>query len=177
MRYSIFYLIKGNAKRYRNNLVKQVGPRFNENYVFDSKLPAHITLKAPFQIRKIEKIENILKDLTKKYNKQNIEISGFGNLKKFVVFLRFKFSKSALKIQKELIKKIKEIREIRAQQYDKKWSPHATISYCNTKTSFNNIWNYLERLNKPYFKLRFDNITIMKKSGKHWKIYRKFNLK
>jgi len=177
MKYSIFYLIKGNAKKYRDNLVNIVGQRFAENYVINSKLPAHITLKAPFETKNIKLIENILKDLTKRHKKQNIEIKGFGNFKKFVVFLIFKFSISALKIQEELIKKFRETKGINIKQYDKKWNPHATISYCNTKKNFNNIWNYLNRLDKPHFKLKFDNITIMKKTGKNWKIHKKFILK
>ena len=177
MKYSIFYLIKGNAEKYRDNLVKIVGPRFAENYVVNSKLPAHITLKTPFEIKNIKLIENTLKDLTKRHRKQNIEIRGFGNFRRFVVFLIFRFSKPALKIREELIKRFKEIKGTSIRQYDKKWNPHATISYCNTKKSFNNIWNYLKKLDKPYFKLKFDNITIMKKTGRYWKIHKKFMLK
>lgn len=177
MKYAIFYLLKGEAKKYRDKLVREVGPRFGERYVLDSKLPAHVTLKTPFITKDIIKIENLLREFSKKHKSQEIEITGFGNFNEFVTFLKFNFPEPAKKIQKELIKELTGIKEVNIKKHDKIWHPHATISYGNTEKSFKNIWNYLGKLDKPYFKLKFDNLTIMKKQGKYWKIYREFKLK
>jgi len=75
-----------------------------------------------------------------------------------------------------MINDIKKIKGIEINKFDKKWNPHSTISYGNTKESFDGIWNYLKKLDKPKFELMFDNITIMKKSGKYWRVYKEFKL-
>jgi len=176
-KYSIFYLLKGNAKNYRNKLVKEVGPTFGERYVFDSKLPAHITLKVPFETNDIKNIEENLKEFVKNHKESKIKIIEFGHFRRFVAFLKFEFSKNALSIQKDLINSLNKIKDISISKTDKQWHPHATISYGNTKKSFNGIWEHLKKLKRPYFEIMFDNITIMKKSGKYWKIHKKFKLK
>lgn len=177
MKYSIFYLMKGNAKDYRDKLVKEVGPRFGENYILDSKLPAHITLKAPFNLDNIQELENILANFVKERKKEEIEIIGFDNFKRFVVFLKFNFPKPALKIQSDLINELKKIKNMDIEEHDKKWHPHATITYINTENNFNNIRDYLQKLDKLYFKIYFDNITLMKKIGKYWRVYKEFKIK
>ena len=177
MKYSIFYLIKGNAKKYQQKLVRIVGPKFKEKYVRDSKLPAHITLKAPFDTKNIKEVERIIRGFVKKQKPSKIKIIGFGHFRRFVAFLKFNFSKSALNTQKQLIKELDKIKNIRIHEHDKKWHPHATISYGNTKKSFNGIWNYLKGLNKPRFELMFDNITIMKRGRRYWKVYKGFKIK
>lgn len=177
MKYSIFYIMKGKAGRYNKKLVKEVGPKFGENYMIENPLPPHITLKYPFGTKNIKKVEGVLSDFVKKYKPSKIKMIGFGHFQRFVIFLKFELSKSAIKTQRELIKELGKIKNVRIQEHDKKWHPHATISYGNTKKSFNEIWNYLKKLNKPKFELMFDNITIMKKSGKCWKVYRRFKLK
>lgn len=177
MKYSIFYLISGEAKKYRNELVKKVGPKFRERYVLESRLPAHITLKIPFETNKIKEIEKRLEGIVNNHKASKIRIIGFGRFERFVAFLKFEFSKPALKTQRELIRELSEIKGIKIYEPDKKWHPHATISYGNTKKSFNGIWNYLKKLSKPHFDLEFDNITIMKKPEKYWKIHKEFKLK
>ncbi|MBI4116913.1 2'-5' RNA ligase family protein [Candidatus Pacearchaeota archaeon] len=159
-----------------DKLVKEIGPKFGENYVLDSKLPAHITLKIPFNLRNIKELENFLENFVKKLHREEIEIVGFDNFRRFVVFLKFNFSKSALRIQSNLIYEIKKINEIDIDKHDEKWHPHATISYGNTENSFNHIWNYLKKLEKPHFKLYFDNITIMKELKNKWVIHKEFKL-
>ncbi len=177
MRYSIFYLIGGETKKYQQNLVKEVGPKFGEKYVLESKLPAHITLKAPFDIEKINELEKILGAFVKNHKSSKINVVGFDNFNRFVAFLKFEFSKSALRIQKEMINELSKINGIEINEYDKKWHPHATISYGNNKKSFDGVWNYLSELDKPKFELMFDNITLMKKSGKYWNVHKRFKLK
>jgi len=177
MKYSIFYLIKGKAKRYRNKLVKRVGPKFGEKYVLNSKYPAHITLKVPFETKNISKIEKLLERISKENKKGEIKIFGFGNFKRFVAFLKIKPDFQTKKIQKEIIKELSKLKKFEISKQDKKWVPHSTISYGNTKESFDGIWKELMNLKKILFNLEFDNLTIMKKDRKFWKVHKKFKLK
>lgn len=176
-KYSIFYLFNGEARKYQEKLVKEIGPKFGENYVIESKLPAHITLKSPFEIGDIKPVEKVLEEFVKKQKKAKVEIIGFGNFRRFVAFLEFKFSEKAMKIQSEMIKELNKIKEIMMHEYDRVWHPHSTISYGNTPESFDKIWGALMQLEKPKFEIELDNITLMKKGKKYWKIHREFKLK
>ena len=171
----IVYLIKGKAEKYQQKLVKKVGPMFGETYMIEHPLPAHITLKSPFETDKLKKIESFLKEFVKKYKSDKIQIRGFGNFNKFVAFLNLKLGKSSKKVQKNLVAELKK-QGIKPHKFDIKWKPHMTISYGNTKKSFNKIWNHLQTLEKPKFDLRFDNVSILKKIRGHWRIYKQFKI-
>lgn len=176
MKYSIFYLIKGKAGKYIQKLVQEVGPKFAENYMIKNPLPSHITIKAPFETDNIKDVEKVLREFVREHHTSKINIEGFGNFNRFVSFLNTKFSREALRTQKELLNELTKIR-IKPSKFDKKFKPHVTVAYGNTKKSFHNIWNYLKKLDKPKFDLKFDNLTIMKKTRKRWVIYKEFKIR
>lgn len=175
MKYSIFYLIKGEHGKYVQKLIYEAGPKFGEDYMIKNPLPPHIVLKYPFETKNIKKIEKVLKEFAKKQKQSKIQINGFGNFRKFVVFLKTKFSKQALKTQKELIKQLQKI-GINSHEFDKKFKPHTTIAYGNTKKSFKGIWNFLKNGDKPKFNLKLNNIAIMKEGKKYWRVYKEFKI-
>ena len=57
MRYVIVSVVKGKAGNFNNNLRKEVFQKFNAK---SSKLPAHFTIKAPFEYDDIEELEEVL---------------------------------------------------------------------------------------------------------------------
>lgn len=177
MKYVLVYLLKGDARKCQQKLVKEVGPRFGENYMMENPLPAHITLKSPFELRDIKELEKKLKEFTSKHRSREFKIRRFGNFRRFVAFLKPEMPQEIIKLQKKLLKTIKDMDGIELHEFDKKWKPHATIAYGNTKESFDNIWNYLKKLDKPNLDLVFDNITILKKPKKYWKVHKVFKLK
>ena len=177
MKYVLVYLIRGKAERYHQSLVRSVGPKFGENYMIENPLPSHITLKSPFKTRKIKDLEKTLYEFSKEHTATKMQIDGFGNFRKFVIFLRIKFSERSKQIQKDLLKAIKKIKGVEIHEFDKKHKPHATIGYGNNKKNFKEIWNYLMNLDKPKFNLKFDNITILKKPKKYWIIHKIYKLR
>ncbi|MBS3149919.1 2'-5' RNA ligase family protein [Candidatus Woesearchaeota archaeon] len=177
MEYVLVYLIRGKTQKYHQKLVKEVGPKFGERYMIENPLPSHITLKSPFELDNSKELEYTLKLFVKKHKSSKIKVVGFGNFRRFVAFLKIKLSKQSIKIQKDLLKEIRKIKGIELHKFDIKWKPHAAISYCNTKESFDKIWDYLKTLDKPKFELNFDNITILSKPKKLWKIYRFYKLR
>jgi 2'-5' RNA ligase len=176
MKLVIVYLIKGKAEKLQQKLAKEVGPKFGEHHLIKNPLPAHVTLKSPFEIENSKKIEQVLKDFVKKQRQGDVKIRGFGNFRRFVAFMNTKFSWRARKIQKNLLKEVKKL-NIPLHEFDINFKPHATIAYGNTKETFDKIWNYLMKLDKPKFDLKFDNITLLKKTRGKWKIYKEFKLK
>ena len=62
MRYVVVSVVKGEAGNFNNNLRKEVYEKFNAK---SSKLPAHFTIKAPFEYDDIEELEEVLQNFCK----------------------------------------------------------------------------------------------------------------
>ncbi|MEK6893869.1 MAG: 2'-5' RNA ligase family protein [Nanoarchaeota archaeon] len=175
MKYAIVYLVKGKAAKYQSTLIKKLANLSGETYIIDNPIPTHITLKYPFEVEDISIVEKKIKEFIKKIKPTSVKINGFENFDKFVAFLHFSFSKDAKKIQKNLIQLIKKD-GIEPRDFDIEFKPHATLAYGNTKKTFNIIWNYLQSLEIPRFDLLLDNLTILKKPRKYWKIHKVFKI-
>lgn len=177
MKYVLVCLLRGKIEKYHQNLVKKVGPKFGENYMIENPIPSHITLKYPFETNEIFILERILSRFCKDNKSTKIKIDGFGNFRRFVSFLKVNFSKEAKKVRKSLLNEIEKINGIKFEEIDKKYKPHATISYGNTKENFDQIWDYLKQLDKPESNLLFDNVTILSKPKRYWQVHKIYNLK
>lgn len=177
MKLLIFYLIKGEAGKFQQKLVRDVGPKFNENYLIENPLPAHITLKYSFDARSLKKIEKFLENFSENQEPGKIKIRGFSNFNKEAVFLKSKFSRKAKRVQKNLVRKMDEKLNIKPKKFDLEFEPHSTIAYGSTINSFKKIWEYVNSLKKPKYDLWLDNLVLMKKVKSGWKIHKEFKLK
>ncbi|MBS3077108.1 2'-5' RNA ligase family protein [Candidatus Pacearchaeota archaeon] len=172
MNIAIVNLVRGRPASYHKKLVKTVGIKFNEKKVLNKKIPSHITLKFPYEVKDIKEMEEIIKRLASQNQKFKIEIDGFGNFEEKVIYLKVKNPKKIKAIQRKLLGELK----TKGNKYDKRFVPHITISN-GKKKNFTNILNYLNPSQKPYFSFYFDNITILKKSNGQRKVYKEFKLK
>ena len=66
MRYVIVSVVKGEAGNFNNNLRKEVFEKFHAK---SSKLPAHFTIKAPFECENTDYMDNIIENFCKKHKK------------------------------------------------------------------------------------------------------------
>ena len=158
-------------------MVKKVGPKFGERKVIDNPIPSHLTLKYPFKTNKISEIEQVIPKYVKKQKPAKMKLEGFGNFRRFVAYSKVVVSIGAIKIQKGLIKELKKIKWLKIEKRESVWKPHSTITFGFTKKSFNKIWDYLQTQEQPEFNLKFDNITIMKKPRKYWKLHKTYKIK
>lgn len=177
MKVVLVYLIKGEAQKYQKRLIKQVADISGERYVaYDNPIAQHITLNSPFRVRSTRKLESLLEKFAAEKDSIPMRISGFGNFKRFVAFLKLDIPRGVRNIQKELIEMTRDELNVKPNAYDLKWHPHATVAYGNTKASFNKIWHYLKEQNKPEFDVEFDNITILRKPKKLWEVHKIYGL-
>lgn len=173
MKTVIVYLIRGRPQKYQKLLIKKLANISGEKYVSSTNpLPQHVTLKPPFQVRDMKKLEKIVRGFAKNQKKSLLKMEGFGNFNKLVIFLKIIFPRSGKKIQKNLVKLINTRFGLKEHRHEKKWKPHATLVYGNTPDSFNRSWNYLRDLKIRKFEIVFDNIAILIKPENRWKIYK-----
>ena len=180
MKYAIAYLIKGEAGRYNQKLIRDVGPKFNETYMIENPMPSHVTLKYSFNatLKQLSELEKFLARFSKRFKQQKIIINGFGHFRRFVAFLNVEFSEQAVEIHRELNKELSNLEWMGWNKFDNQYNQyHGTISYGNTRKSFDNVWNYIRRLKRCVFELRFDNIAILKEEKRGWKVHREFKIR
>jgi len=180
MRYSIGYLLSGEAGKFHEKKRRELAKKFNEPYLLDNPIPSHSTLKYPFSADKeqIKKIEGMIQVFVKKQNKEKIEIRKINNFHKKVVSLQLDFSKGANKIFRDLVKELGKFDWLEWGEYDKilDCKFHATLVYGNTPDNFKRIWKEASDL-KPKFDIEFDNIAILKKPRRYWKIHKIYKIK
>lgn len=173
----IVYLPSKEVTKYNQQLVEEVGPKFAENYLIENPRPPYITLKSPFYMEDTSTMETALANFVKKCKPAEVELDGFGSFNSKVSYLKINFSAEAIQIQKELLKEISNFKEIYLKEFDTEFKPHLTVAYGNTPEIFDNIWEYLQQMPQPNFKMKFDNITLLKKVKNEWQIYKEFKIK
>ena len=178
MKYAIFCLIKGKTEKYHQKLVKEYAKKFKEPYLIRFPLPSHTTLKYPSEISasKMGELEKLLKRFCKNKKKSPISITRIRNFNRKVIVLKVDFSRKALATYRKLMREIEKMKGIKWHKFDKQEKFHATIVYVNNKKMFGRVWKDALKL-KPNFKIYFDNLTILRKYGNDWRIYKTFKMK
>ncbi|NSB14950.1 2'-5' RNA ligase family protein [Clostridium beijerinckii] len=174
MRYVIVSVVHGEAGDFNNNLRKELFRNFKAK---SSKLPAHFTIKAPFEYDDgITDLNNVLDEFVKVEKAEPFTIDGYDHFNDRVIFMKVNMSKEAKEVHDRLIDKMNEIPYVNFDKKDgKNKTFHVTLASKNLKFIYDKVWDYIHRYNCE-FKCSFDNITIYKWEEGTWKLYKEFRL-
>ncbi|WP_026886087.1 2'-5' RNA ligase family protein [Clostridium beijerinckii] len=174
MRYVMVCVINGKAGEFNNNLREELFRNFKAK---SSKLPAHFTIKAPFEYDdEITDLNNVLEEFIKEEKAEPFIIDGYDHFYDRVIFMKVNMSKEAKEVHDRLIDKINDIPYIKFDRKDgKNKTFHVTLASKNLNPIYNKVWDYVHQYDCE-FKCSFDNITIYKWEEGTWKIYKKFSL-
>jgi hypothetical protein len=177
MNYRIVYLLRGESKRYSEKLIKDVAKKFNVNYVYSGRQPAHITLKYRFETNNIKKVESLIEEVCKNNKSSYFEVGGIGSFTKHALILKVKPSKEMIEFEKELIKTLKKYKGD-LSKYDEVLHKnfHVGIAHHDIEEKFSEIKSYLKTFDEK-FKLKFDKIYLIKRPKNKWIVKRIFTLK
>ncbi|MVX64426.1 2'-5' RNA ligase family protein [Clostridium chromiireducens] len=175
MRYVIVCVVKGIAGDFNNNLRKELFEKFKAK---SSKLPAHFTIKAPFEYEgEITELEKVLEEFCEKEVAEEFTIDGYDYFDDRVIYMRVNMSKQAKNIHDKLIDKMREVSYI---EFDKKDGKnkifHVTLASKNLRPIYNKVWEHIQ-LYSCNFQCPFDNITVYNWKEGTWKLYKEFRLK
>ena len=159
MRYVIVSIVHGAGGEFNNNLRREVFEKFKAR---SSKLPAHFTIKAPFEVEgEIKEIEDILEDFTKKHSKAPYKID-------------VKMSKEGKEVHDRLIDELSKVSYINFDKKDgKNKIIHVTISSKKIRNIYNDLWEYVNEY-PCKFNCSFDNVTIYKWQDNTWKLHKEY---
>ena len=173
MRYVIVSVVKGNAGDFNNNMRKDVYEKFK---VRSSKLPAHFTIKAPFEHNDISSLEKILDDFSKTHKKEPYKIEGYNHFDNRVIYMDVIMSTEGKKLHDELIDSLTTLDYIDFSKKDGKDKIfHVTISSKKIQKIYSELWNYVNQFPCNY-DCYFDNICIYKWENNTWELYKEYSL-
>ena len=173
MRYVIVCLLKGQVLDFHEAIVNQVCKKFD---VRRQRLPAHFTIKAPFETDNIKEIEKLTEEFCSKNVKTSLKIEGFGHFRDNVIFMDIHPSRDAFKVHDKYIDELKKLSWLEWKQNEgenKKF--HCTIVSKRIREKFNDIWKYVLNY-EANFETYFDNISILIWRNYRWETYREYKL-
>lgn len=174
MRYVIVSVIKGPAGDFNNNLRKKVLYKFKAK---SSKLPAHFTIKSPFEADDINELDNILTEFCNVQNKAKYTLKGYDHFDDRVVFMKVFMSEKGSMLHDNLIDRLDTLPYIHFNTTEGKDKVfHVTIASKKIQKIFDDIYNYVNCI--PYdFECFFDNISVFQWNDNTWKLYKEYLLK
>lgn len=174
MRYVIVCVVKGEAGDFNNNLRKEL---FNKFKAKSSKLPAHFTIKAPFEYDgEITQLTKAFEEFIEDEKAEPFTIDGYDHFDERVIYMNVKMSKEAKEVHDRLIDKMSQVPYITFDKKDgKNKTFHVTLASKNLKPIYSKVWEHIGQY-PCEFQGAFDNITIYKWEDFTWKVYKEFKL-
>ena len=175
MIYVIVSVLKGKAGKFNNDLRREVYRKFKAK---SSKLPAHFTIKAPFEHNdSIEELEKIIADYCNSHKKQEYIVEGFDHFDDRVIFMDVKMSDESRRLHDELIDELTKVSYLNFTEKDgRNKRIHVTIASKNIRGIFHKLWDFTNNIQYS-FKEEFDNVAIYKWKDNTWVLHKEFNMK
>ena len=172
MRYVIVSVVKGEAGNFNNNLRKEIFEKFKAK---SSKLPAHFTIKAPFEYEgSIKNLEEVIEEVCNNEKAAPYVIDGYNHFDDRVIYMDVNMSYEGKKVHDKLIEKMNTIPYIEFTKKDGKDKIfHVTLSSKRIQKVYHSLWEYINKI-PCHFKCDFDNVCIYKWEDNTWKLYREF---
>jgi 2'-5' RNA ligase len=174
MRYVVVCVVQGEAGNFNNQMREEVWNKFNAK---SSKLPAHFTIKAPFEYDDpIDELESILEAFCKREKAQPFELDGYGHFGDRVVYMKVNMSPEAKEMHDRLIDAMRKAPYIAFDKKDGKDKTfHVTVASKRIQPVFDKVWEYA--VSRPcQFECEFNNITIYKWQDNTWQVHKMYQL-
>lgn len=171
--YLIEFRFQGYAKKYAKELSADISRKFGVRRVARRGKPPHITLYGPFKTNTEKEILLKFIKICKSYDLIKFKLNGFSHIENRVVQLDVEPSKELNEMRSELAKELNPF--CRSQEWDKPEKDfifHATLAFRDIEGKFNQIWNYLQKLEKPEIDQYLLRVTLLKNG----KILREYDL-
>lgn len=168
MRYFIAHLVEGGAKRYRDRVVREL----HRKYQITSpklSLPAHLTLKPPFEcnLMQITQVEKSLRTFLRTQTAPHYHFRGFGRFGFKTIYVDVVKSPDASRLMRECIRYLNHKNPWLPRTHIEGNKLHMSVArHLDRKTSAK-IWRELKAL-LPESTGRLDSVSVLKYDKKRW---------
>jgi 2'-5' RNA ligase len=161
MKYFIGYLIRGEAAEWHAKLAKEISEKFGLWKIHEN-IPPHVTIFYPEGVEDISEIKDYIKNWTENNKASgNFYLNGFDHFYDKVVFGNIEADDIVTKSVESLREGIRNLAHIENESFPD-WHPHSTLMNRVGSEEINEVWEYVNALEKPNFTLPFDNVAIFK---------------
>jgi len=153
---------------------KEIEARFQAKHAL--KLPAHITLKIPFNIRKEEEplLIKSLQELAGRITVFNVELSGFDYFKSGVIFVKCVNHDAIMDIHNKLEKVFVQKLGVEKIENPSRFYPHMTIASRDLSAEFFSKAKVEFKTREFRASFEAESFFLFKHNGKTWDVHRKF---
>ncbi len=179
MRRNIVHLIRGEAKEAHEALTRDLVDTLDAFPLHD-RIPPHFTFKRWFDLDEedVDSIRKILDDFADSHYASDYSLKGFGHFGTDVIYVDFIPSQQMSSDVLELMSMLKEAPRLEFDEFDNGKDFHATVAMGSLKPfDFEKTWEYLQEKKSLDFRMRFDNIAILKKSDDRWEVEQVWELR
>jgi 2'-5' RNA ligase len=178
MRHIIAHLVRGEANDYLTSRTKDLVNKFDV-FPIHNRIPFHLTLKRWFKLsdEDMQTLHVLLDNFVQSHTQSDYAMNKFGNFREDVLFLDVEPSEKMQRNVLELMDVLHTHPNLTFDEYDNGGDFHATLTMSALKPfDFRAIRDYLNTIAQPDFKLKFDNIAILKKPETVWVVDRVWEL-
>ena len=179
MRHIVAHLIRGEAGKAHENITKDLTLKF-DTFPLHDRIPPHLTLKRWFDMdeKGMDTLYKCLDVFASSQKQSDYALAGFGNFGKDVIYVDVLPSPEMSQATLDLMSALHEIKKMTFDEFDNGSNFHATVVMGALKSfDYDQIWDYLKTVEQPNFKMKFDNIAILKKPIDKWVIDRVWEIK
>lgn len=162
---AIICLLPEEVNRYYRELRGKIAEKFGLK--LNNDVPAHITLKYGFPVNDISEIEKVAEKISLSRVKAEWHLHDFGffdNPDKYVIFIDAIPSTDTRTLHAALLDELRKIQWIQWSQFDTS-ALHYHVSLASegiTPKNFNDVWSYINELEKPRFEVQLDNLALFR---------------
>ncbi|GGE79227.1 2'-5' RNA ligase family protein [Priestia taiwanensis] len=173
MRYVLAFVLDDAAGTFNNEMRRDVFEKFGAK---SSKLPAHITIKSPFEAERIEEMEHVLERFAKKEKAAPIHIKGYNHFDDRVIYMDVFASKEAKEMHDRLIENLQTLPWLQFQAHDGKDKIfHLTITSKKIQKIFSELWEYVHQ-SPCDFESSFSTISLYRWEQHTWILHKEYIL-
>jgi 2'-5' RNA ligase len=180
MKRIILYLIRGEAKEAHEAITKDLAERF-DSFPMHTRIPPHLTLKRWFELDDggMEELHKKLDDFTEAHVQSDLNLKDFGCFETKVIYVDVQPSEETLSTIRELMAELHTIEGLSFDEFDDIENDlHASVAIQAWKPfDFDKMWSYLQTTIAPDFRLKFDNVALLKREEDKWEIEKVWELR
>lgn len=174
MRYVIVCVVDQEAGKFNNRLRTELWEKMQ---VKSSKLPAHFTIKAPFEYEgELTELEQRLEAFCQKEKAAPFKLTGYNHFDERVIYMEVDMSEEGKVLHERLIEELEQVPYIEFNKQDGKDKVfHVTVSSKKLQPVYQEVWAYVQKY-PCNFNCSFDNISIYEWKENTWQIYKVYHL-
>ena len=178
MKYLVAHLLSGDASAYHKALAEELTFRFR-TLPLHERIPAHITIKPPFEAddERIAEVERILRAFSAQEHATPLFLNGFGKFGFRTIYMDVRKSPEAVSLARTMVKTLNENASWLPRHLREGNKLHASVARFLSHRQSRRIWRFLKECTFPMFRTSLDNVAILKKEGRDWRVYALIPLK